>query len=348
MTPAFIVCLCRAGFEADLVAELDAFGVAAGNVRLQFERGQAWVRITGKQQDLSVYWRAWEQRGDWRRFPWFAREVVPCFARIDELPRHGRVEALIAASEHAGFNWSSVDVLVPDHPQLRPLEPLARALGGHLARAPRNAPAVSPGHAGSGLRVVLSSSTSAWLGAHAGPLAAPVAAGVPRLKLAREAPSRSALKLEEALLLLLSEGERRRWLAPGFHAVDLGAAPGGWTWHLVQRGGRVIAIDNGPMDATLMRTGKVEHRRTDGFRFVPQRPADWLVCDMVEQPLRIAKRVAEWLDQGWAKRAVVNFKLPMKQRQAQLQQCLALLSPAEVRCKQLYHDREEVTAVILP
>ena len=62
----------------------------------------------------------------------------------------------------------------------------------------------------------------------------------------------------------------------------------------------------------------------------------------------IAKRVAEWLDQGWAKRAVVNFKLPMKQRHAQLQQCLALLAPAEVRCKQLYHDREEVTAVILP
>ena len=45
-----------------------------------------------------------------------------------------------------------------------------------------------------------------------------------RLRLSPEAPSRSALKLEEALLRFCGRGR-----PPGLHtAVDLGAAPGGW------------------------------------------------------------------------------------------------------------------------
>ena len=64
---------------------------------------------------------------------------------------------------------------------------------------------------------------------------APWPQGIPRLKFPREAPSRSTLKLEEALLTLLDGGERERWLQPGMSADDLGAAPGGWTWQLVRR-----------------------------------------------------------------------------------------------------------------
>ncbi len=102
------------------------------------------------------------------------------------------------------------------------------------------------------------------------------------------------------------------------------------------------------MDPALLSIGKLVHRRADGFKFVPPNSVDWLVCDMVEQPLRIARLVADWLAKGWARRALINLKLPMRQRYLELERCLALFATHEVRCKQLYHDREEVTVLILP
>ncbi|HET7064384.1 MAG TPA: 23S rRNA (cytidine(2498)-2'-O)-methyltransferase RlmM, partial [Rudaea sp.] len=163
--------------------------------------------------------------------------------------------------------------------------------------------------------------------------------------------SRSTLKLEEALLTLLDSGERERWLKPGMNAVDLGAAPGGWTWQLVRRSLRVTAVDNGPMDAALMQSGLVAHMREDGFRFRPKKPVDWMVCDMVEQPRRIAELVARWFAEGWCRHSIFNLKLPMKKRYAETMLCLDLISKTlarsgrqvESRAKQLYHDREEIT-----
>jgi 23S rRNA (cytidine2498-2'-O)-methyltransferase len=172
--------------------------------------------------------------------------------------------------------------------------------------------------------------------------------GIPRLKLHADAPSRSALKLEEALLTLLDEDERARLLQRGMHAADLGAAPGGWTWVLARHGLRVTAIDNGPLRAHVLDTGLVEHERADGFRWQPPRPLDWMVCDMVEQPRRVAARMAEWFREGWCRQAVFNLKLPMKKRWDETVLCLDLFReqarrPLELRARQLYHDREEIT-----
>ena len=140
-----------------------------------------------------------------------------------------------------------------------------------------------------------------------------------------------------------------RWLQPGLRAVDLGASPGGWTWQLVARSLHVTAVDNGPMDAALLASGLVEHLREDGFRYRPPQPVDWLVCDMVEQPRRVAVLVAQWLREGWCRYAIFNLKLPMKKRYGEVESCLAIVSEAlggdraDVRAKQLYHDREEIT-----
>lgn len=103
-----------------------------------------------------------------------------------------------------------------------------------------------------------------------------------------------------------------------------------------------------------MATGRVEHRREDGFRYRPRRPVDWLLCDMVEQPQRIAALMGDWLVRGDCRRAVFNLKLPMKRRHENLQGCLGSLRQSldsagldyMLRCKQLYHDREEVTAYV--
>ena len=149
--------------------------------------------------------------------------------------------------------------------------------------------------------------------------------------------------------MLLDEGERERWLKAGMRAVDLGASPGGWTWQLVNRSLHVTAVDNGPMDGALLASGLVDHLRADGFRYRPAKPVDWLVCDMVEQPRRVAELIAQWFAEGACRYAIFNLKLPMKKRYDEVALCLAIVRDAvhgrrvEVRAKQLYHDREEIT-----
>ena len=98
------------------------------------------------------------------------------------------------------------------------------------------------------------------------------------------------------------------------HAVDLGAAPGGWTWQLAQRGLRVTAVDNGPLKGAVRDDPLVTHVREDAFRLRPRRPVDWLVCDIVEQPDAHRGAVARWIAEGAARRAIFNLKLPMKKR----------------------------------
>ncbi len=175
--------------------------------------------------------------------------------------------------------------------------------------------------------------------------------GIPRLKFPREAPSRSTLKLEEAWHQFIPRDEWDERLAPAMTSVDLGAAPGGWTWQLVNRHMKVIAVDNGPMAQSLMDSGLVEHLKADGFLFKPRKPVDWMVCDIVEKPARNAALLETWIGEGLCREAVVNLKLPMKQRYAEVRRLLERIEDGfvgrgikvAIGCKQLYHDREEVT-----
>ncbi|MGA6104393.1 23S rRNA (cytidine(2498)-2'-O)-methyltransferase RlmM [Pseudomonas solani] len=175
--------------------------------------------------------------------------------------------------------------------------------------------------------------------------------GIPRLKFPREAPSRSTLKLEEAWHTFIPREQWETRLSEDMTGVDLGASPGGWTYQLVRRGMLVTAIDNGPMAESLMDTGLVQHLMVDGFTFKPKQPVDWMVCDIVEKPARNAALLDTWIGEGLCREAVVNLKLPMKQRYAEVQRLLQRLEDSfrerkikvSIACKQLYHDREEVT-----
>jgi 23S rRNA (cytidine2498-2'-O)-methyltransferase len=114
----------------------------------------------------------------------------------------------------------------------------------------------------------------------------------------------------------------------------------------------VIAVDNGAMDAALMESGQVKHRRDDGFHFRPAEPVDWMVCDMVESPSKIARLATRWIAEGWCAETIFNLKLPMKKRWEEVERCRAIIDEAlggagyYLRIKQLYHDREEVTAYL--
>jgi 23S rRNA (cytidine2498-2'-O)-methyltransferase len=180
--------------------------------------------------------------------------------------------------------------------------------------------------------------------------------GVRRLKFPAEAPSRSTLKLEEAIQSFCTPEQQRELFAAGMSAVDLGACPGGWTYQLVSRGIHTEAIDNGAMDEALMQTGLVDYRAVDGFSYQPKDGhVDWLVCDMIEKPDRVATLMADWLLKGLASAAIFNLKLPMKKR---YQTLMPLIEMFELRlhsneesvlmtAKHLYHNRDEVTFMII-
>lgn len=178
--------------------------------------------------------------------------------------------------------------------------------------------------------------------------------GILRLKFPADAPSRSTLKLEEAWKWFIPARKEDTLLAPGMTAVDLGAAPGGWTYQLVKKHMRVAAVDNGPMRGDLMDSGLVTHEQVDGFKYRPARTVDWLVCDMAEKPSRVAALMAEWFVDGDCRQAIFNLKLPMKKRyQAVLeaediihQQLEAAGVQYRLSIKHLYHDREEVTCYL--
>lgn len=177
--------------------------------------------------------------------------------------------------------------------------------------------------------------------------------GILRLKFPGAAPSRSTLKLDEAFLQFVPENERESRIIAGSQAVDLGACPGGWTYQLVKRGMFVQAVDNGAMDEALMETGQVKYFPEDGFKFKPKKKnIAWLVCDMIEQPQRVAKLMANWVADDWCKEAMFNLKLPMKKRYESVQESLNIIhkvmkehgnSKYKIQLKHLYHDREEVT-----
>ncbi|MCU1280296.1 MAG: rRNA 2'-O-methyl-C2498 methyltransferase RlmM [bacterium] len=154
------------------------------------------------------------------------------------------------------------------------------------------------------------------------------------------APSRAAMKLEEAFL----------WLdrAPdaGDVCVDLGAAPGGWSWVLLERRARVIAVDPAFLARSLQGKRGVEHIRGDAFKFEPREPVDWLFSDMAWRPLESAALLAKWARRRWARLLIANIKLPMKKKAEMLVRVREILTDGgwtNLRMRQLYHDREEVT-----
>jgi 23S rRNA (cytidine2498-2'-O)-methyltransferase len=161
------------------------------------------------------------------------------------------------------------------------------------------------------------------------------------------APSRSYLKVEEAYHLLGREPQA------GESVVDLGAAPGGWSYSAAKRGARVIAIDNGPLKGGALDNPQIEHRREDAFGFkAPDGTRyDWLFCDMVEEPHNVLRNIVEpWLERGWCRRFVINLKFGRVDPLAFVRELRTPGSPLirhvpDLRIRHLYHDREEFTLV---
>ncbi len=348
---SMLLACTRAGFENDAAAELTERAAEAGLAGYcRTSIGTGLVELHSA--DGAPLWPLLEQQ-EFKALV-FVRQWLAGSGWLTGLPADDRLTPLLAALPETGI-FADVLLEYPDTNDGKALSRFCRGFGRAVRAALQERGALAP-DAPWRLHLLFTDSATVFPGVSPVANSSPWHLGIPRLRMPGQAPSRSTLKLEEALLTLLEQHERERLLQPGGTAVDLGAAPGGWTWQLVRHGLHVTAVDNGPMDQALLDSGLVDHRRADGFRFRPTAPVDWLVCDMVEQPGRILPLMSRWLTRGYCRQAVFNLKLPMKQRHATVRDGLHRLRGdleraglnMHVRCKQLYHDREEVTVCVVP
>ncbi|SMB80393.1 23S rRNA (cytidine2498-2'-O)-methyltransferase [Pasteurella testudinis DSM 23072] len=349
---------CRIGFEKELAAEITEkaadLGVY-GFARVQENSG--YVIFECYQADEA------DRLAKEIRFSQliFARQLMVVSDLLSDLPLDDRISPIVAKYQQ---NNSTVDfkqstelwVETADTNEAKSLSTFCRKFTVPLRQQLKKCGFLNYREIyGSGvtLHILFISNDSCYVGYSYNNNHAPHFMGIPRLKFPNDAPSRSTLKLEEAILTFLSEKEEKQRMNDQMKAADLGACPGGWIYQLVKRGMFVYAVDHGKIAPSLMDSGRVDHCPEDGFKFQPPKRTkiDWLVCDMVEQPMRITALMSKWLVNGWCREMIFNLKLPMKKRYQEVRLCLQKLSDDlnkqglgfEMQAKHLYHDREEIT-----
>ncbi len=348
-----VVAHCRTGFEGECASDLQRVAAEshAGFIR---EPAAPDALCAGVLERFGA--RAWSRA---------LREHPPIFARSIflgsplSLPGNDRITPIAEMARDPSATclpapFSLLWLETPDSNEGKMLSGMCRRLQPLLEEKLRTLGLLDSARpALPRLHVLLTARDAAYVGASQADVGSPWPMGIPRLRMPHGAPSRSTLKLAEAFVAFLGATELEQVRA-GMRAVDLGAAPGGWSWQLAQRGVRVTAVDNGALKGEVAQDPLVTHVRADGLGYRPRRPVDWMVCDIVEQPSRIAALVARWIAEGDARRCIFNLKLPMKRRYDEVMRCIGIIGDTmeaakaryELRVRQLYHDREEVTGYL--
>ena len=345
---------CRAGFEKEVAgeitekaAELGVFGFAnlkenSGYVIFEcYQAGDA-DRLARELKFNQLI---------------FARQMIVVGNLLQNLPENDRISPILEQYQALNpRNSSDIFVETPDTNEAKELLTFCRKFTVPLRNQLKKQGWLGKSEQAKGsmsLHILFVRSGCCYVGYAYNNNRSPFFMGIPRLKFPADAPSRSTLKLEEAILTFVPQAEEKKRFTEEMTGVDLGACPGGWTYQLVKRGLFVYAVDHGKMAASLNDTGRIEHCAEDGFKFQPpkRKQIDWLVCDMVEQPIRISKLMAKWLISGWCRETIFNLKLPMKKRYQEVQLCLNYLEEEltkqgfwfKIQAKHIYHDREEIT-----
>ena len=284
----------------------------------------------------------------------FTRQLIRLHRSIAALPERDRLTPILDAIATLPGTFGTLWLEAPDTNDGKLLSTFTRRFQPLLETALREQGRLLDDPRTTRLHIFFPDKNSVLIGSSDPHNSADAIMGIVRQSMPAEAPSRSTMKLAEAIEVFMDRSEQTRLLRQGMTAVDLGAAPGGWTWQLVKRGIRVTAVDNGPMKGALINHPLVQHLKQDGFKYAPRKAVDWLVCDMVEKPSKVAELIAAWFAAGWCKHAIFNLKLPMKQRVAALDNALGGIRKRldeeginyRMLAKQLYHDREEVTVFL--
>ena len=159
--------------------------------------------------------------------------------------------------------------------------------------------------------------------------------------------SRAEFKLLEALEIFNVQ------LPAQARALDLGAAPGGWSKVLLDVGAFVTAVDPGVLDAQLQHPN-LSYVCATAQRFFAAyhgEPFDIIVNDMkmdMYDSIRIMLDAVHLLSPRGV--IIMTLKLTQKQGLSKINKALALLAQKYrvVNTRQLFHNRDEVTVLATP
>lgn len=133
----------------------------------------------------------------------------------------------------------------------------------------------------------------------------------------------------------------------GAQALDLGAAPGGWTSLLLERGMHVTAVDTGAMDQSLVNHPCLTFQRRNVREVAfPPNTFDLVTCDMSWNPLHTAALVLGLADSVRpGAHGVLTVKLLLQNPTRTIKQVRERLAERYrvEQVRQLFHNRDEVT-----
>ncbi len=158
-----------------------------------------------------------------------------------------------------------------------------------------------------------------------------------------EIVSRAQFKIEEAVKIfdvVLHDNQT---------ALDLGAAPGGWTYFLAEKGLTVDAIDPAELSEKVLGHKNVSHFKMLSQNFIknyPDKKYDMIVNDMkmdTNQSIDILCETSSQLKNDGI--CIMTLKLPKKDIQKRIKVAKLVLSRKFeiVKIRQLYYNRSEVT-----
>ncbi|WP_229106261.1 SAM-dependent methyltransferase [Paenibacillus sp. 1001270B_150601_E10] len=135
------------------------------------------------------------------------------------------------------------------------------------------------------------------------------------------------------------------------HGLDIGAAPGGWSSLLLERGLEVTAVDPAKMHESLIDHPQltVINQNAGDVAFEPNE-FDLLVCDMSWNPKHTAQLVIQLLEAVQpGGTVIVTVKLMHKKPLQTIKDCMEMFEQHLhiLRAKQLFHNRDEITLYMI-
>lgn len=155
-----------------------------------------------------------------------------------------------------------------------------------------------------------------------------------------EPPGRAYLKLWEIFSILKRQPESHEL------CIDLGSAPGSWTWVLANLQAQVFSVDKAFLAPHIDKMPNVQYCQGSGFEIDPRHMGkiDWLFSDMICYPKRLLMLVNRWIELGQCRNYICTIKLQAETDHEIIREF------ANIKNSRLYHlsnNKHELTWVLL-
>lgn len=135
------------------------------------------------------------------------------------------------------------------------------------------------------------------------------------------------------------------------NALDLGAAPGGWTRVLLNKGLSVVAVDPAELDKRLLKNKNLYHYKglsQDFFKECKNKKFDIIVNDMkmdTKKSIQIVENAAKYLNNNGI--IITTLKLNPNREFEEIKECINIIRQKHkiIGIHQLFHNRSEATIV---